>query len=318
MKLQQLHVFVTVILEKSLRGAARRLNLTQPAITRTIQELELDLGVSLFSRSVKGIELTEFGAALQNRANQLLEDARRAREELQQLKGEIRGKICFGTSSSIAITLLPMALRRFRESAPGVNLEVVGVNLQPALQRISDGSLDFVATHVLHEDIDEHFESVPLLASDFVVMGRAGHPLAKARSLGELVDAEWLQPISVESGEASVMRLAFSLHRLQTPANITRYSSLAVAIGLLMGSDSLTLMSRPLAKHMEVHGLETIQLDTPLPQIQMSVIMRKNQLLTSAARHFVACLQNAAIDLQSNEIALLRPTTPSKKIVRRA
>jgi len=294
MKLQQLQVFVTVAQEKSLRAAARRLELTQPAVTRTIQELENDVGVALLNRSVQGIELTDYGAALQIRAHQLLEDVRRAREELDQMKGEMCGRVSFGTTSSIALTLLPPTVQRFRETAPTAELVLSEVKFPLALHHLRDGSVDFVASHVLPNMLDDDLISIPLFSTDFVVMARVGHPLAHARRLVELTDAEWLQPIPAEGFQSSVMAAAFERNGLALPRRLTQCASFAIALGLVSDTDIIGLFSRPLAGRVAHYGLQPIMLDVPLPALEMSVIMRKNVRLTPAAQHFMTCLQACA------------------------
>ena len=297
MKWQQLQVFVAVAQEKSLRAAARRLELTQPAVTRSIQELEADLGTALLTRSVKGIDLTDAGAALWVRANQLLEDTRRAREELEQLKGEMRGKVSVGTTSSIAMTLLPSAVQRFRLMAPTAELVLMEVKFLPALQHVRDGSVDFAASH-LPRRLDDDLRSIPLLSTDFVVMAREGHPLAHARSLAELADAEWLQPIQSDGLPSTVLSAAFQRAGLAFPRRITQCASFSISLGLVSDTDMVCLFSRPLAERTARYGLREIVLDVPLSEIEMGVILRKNFRLTPVAQHFLGCLQEAAVELK--------------------
>ena len=120
MKLQQLQAFVAAAHHRSLRAAARELGVTQPAVTHTIRELESALNAELMVRSVRGIELTACGLALLPRAEQLLGDMRRTVEAVEQVKGELAGKVSVGTMPSIALTALPHAVSSFRrENAAG-------------------------------------------------------------------------------------------------------------------------------------------------------------------------------------------------------
>lgn len=300
MKLQQLHVFVAVAEEKSLRAAARRLNLTQPAVTRTVQELEGELGVALMSRSVHGVELTEYGTALKSRAYQLLEDVRRAREELEQIKGEMRGKVSVGATPSIALTILPDTLQRFREAAPAAELTFTEVKFPFAVQLLRDGSIDFVASHVLPEMLGEDLLSLPLFSTDFVVLAREGHPLANARRISELAEAEWI--VTTPSGgfqhSIMIMDTMFEREDVPRPRRVIQCSSFAIALGLVAGTDTLALFSRHLAQRITCFGLQQIPLEMQLPTVEMSIIMRKNILLTPVAQHFVTCLQATAKQLK--------------------
>jgi len=293
MKLHQLEVFVAVAEEKSLRAAARCLDLTQPAITRSVQELEADLGVTLMTRSVQGIELTEYGAALKIRAHQILEDVRRAREELDQIKMDMRGKVTVSATSTIALTLLPEAMGQFQQTAPDTELTLLEVKFPLAVQHLRDGSIDFVVSHVLPDMLGDDLIGIPLFSTDFVVMARAGHPLGKARQLAELTEAQWLNTVPSGGFQHSVLEAMFSSAGLPLPRRIVHCASFAIALGVVAGTDSLVLFSRLLADSVACFGLQPIPLDQPLPALEMSIIMRKGMLLTPAAQNFVECLQAA-------------------------
>lgn len=293
MKINQLQVFVTVAEEKSLRAAARCLNLTQPAVTRSVQELESDLGVVLMTRNVQGIELTEFGIALQIRAQQILEDVRRAREELDQIKNDLRGKVRVSATSTIALSLLPKALEQFQKTAPDAEMTFMEVKFPLAVQQLRDGSLDFAVSHVLPDMLGDDLISMPLFSTDFVVMVRAGHPLAKARHLAELVDAQWLSTVPSGGFQHSVMEGMFERAGLALPRRVIHCSSFAIALGLVTGTDALVSFTRLLADSIAGLGLQQIPLEQAQPAVEMSIIMRKGTLLTPVAQRFVECLQAA-------------------------
>src|SRR5262249_8002374 len=91
MKLNQMRDVVAIAERGSLRAAARHLSLAQPALTRSVHELERELGVPLFERRARGMILTPMGEAFVRRANAVLSEVRRARDEVEQLHGGTRG-----------------------------------------------------------------------------------------------------------------------------------------------------------------------------------------------------------------------------------
>jgi LysR family transcriptional regulator of abg operon len=91
MKLSQLRDVVAVSETGSLRAAGRHLGIAQPAITRSIREIEHELGVTLFERHAKGVRLTDIGRAFVRRAESVQSELRRAEEEIAQLKGRLTG-----------------------------------------------------------------------------------------------------------------------------------------------------------------------------------------------------------------------------------
>jgi LysR family transcriptional regulator, regulator of abg operon len=214
MKLQQLQAFVAAAHHRSLRAAARDLGLTQPAITHSIRELESTLNAELMVRSVRGIELTACGLALLPRAEALLGDMRRTVEAVEQVKGELAGKVSVGTMPSIALTVLPRALSAFRAAMPLVNLHLVETTVPEALTQLRNGTLDIAAMHQV-QALDGDLVQTPLFSSEFVVVMREQHPLAHAKSLSELLNAEWIVTVGADHFPHSVMMAMFTrLRRL--------------------------------------------------------------------------------------------------------
>ncbi|MDX1375438.1 MAG: LysR family transcriptional regulator, partial [Burkholderiales bacterium] len=93
MRLTQIQQFLAVVDAGSIRGAARELGLSQPALTKSLRQLEDELGATLVTRSVRGAQATEFGRAFLARARAVSADLRRAREEIAQLRGAREGSL---------------------------------------------------------------------------------------------------------------------------------------------------------------------------------------------------------------------------------
>ena len=99
MKTNAIRDFLTIVERGSLRAAARQLEVTQPAMTRSIQELERELGVVLFERKGTGVQLTPMGSVFLRRASAVRNELRLAQEELDQLRGETHGRLTVALSS---------------------------------------------------------------------------------------------------------------------------------------------------------------------------------------------------------------------------
>src|SRR5580704_5125566 len=125
MKLSQLRNIRAVVEHGSLRAAARVLGLSQPALTRSVQELERELGATLFERRGRGVTLTPAGEVLVRRAKVILGDVRRAHEEVQQISGSNQGTVVAAFSFAAHVALLPHTLRRFRKRYPQVFLRLI-------------------------------------------------------------------------------------------------------------------------------------------------------------------------------------------------
>ncbi len=95
-KIHQIRAFVEVARQGSIRGASRMLNMSQPALSKSIQELEEGLAAQLFFRRSKGVTLTDAGESFYQHASLILEELRAAQEEIRQRQGQLAGQINIG------------------------------------------------------------------------------------------------------------------------------------------------------------------------------------------------------------------------------
>lgn len=192
MKFQTLQALLHIEALGSIRAAVQQANLSQPALTTAIQQLEEELNAPLLVRTKQGASFTEFGRAFLVRARLMVEESRRAREEIDQLRGRWAGSVRFSTSPAVALSLLPQALQDFRRNHPDVQVECrdgLYPGIAPALR---DGTLDFGLTPVHRQHIETDLVAEPLLVTDIVIACHRTHPLRQATRLAELADCAWV------------------------------------------------------------------------------------------------------------------------------
>ena len=117
MKLSQLRDVLAVAETGSLRAAGRHLGIAQPAITRSIREIEQELGATLFERHAKGVRLTEIGHAFLARAQAIQAELLRAKDEVDQLRGRMSGKVSIALSTASIMSCCP---KRWASSASAI------------------------------------------------------------------------------------------------------------------------------------------------------------------------------------------------------
>jgi DNA-binding transcriptional LysR family regulator len=137
--LQQLHTLIVVSEQESIRSAARILNLSQPAVTRNMRELEKSVGAPLLRRGTKGVELIAYGLALLRRAHIILEQTKRAQDELDQMQDGSGGTLNIAITSTAAVAILPTALQRFRRLMPRVDLAISEASHSNVQDRLQSG-----------------------------------------------------------------------------------------------------------------------------------------------------------------------------------
>ena len=128
MTLQQLTYFLAAARHGSFSAGAESLHMAQPSLSEQVRRLEAELGVPLFVRAGKGLELTEAGQLLRPHAERTLAEAQEAIESVRQVREITGGTVAFGTFSSAHHYLTGGLVQDFRVRSPGVRIRVVGQN----------------------------------------------------------------------------------------------------------------------------------------------------------------------------------------------
>lgn len=162
--------------EGTVSGAARRLNLTQSAVSHALLDLEGRLGVSLFDRDKRRMRPTQHGRRLLRTAHVVLEELRRAEGDLLQWQGAAGGRIRICTQCYTCYSWLAAIMRQFMSEHPGIELLVVPDATDSPIDALLDDSLDLAIVHERPERDD--IEEVALFRDELVAVLPAEHPLA--------------------------------------------------------------------------------------------------------------------------------------------
>ena len=180
MNLRHLRAFAAIVDCGGVARAAGRLHLSQPALSRQIHALESELGVPLFNRIGRGVQLTSEGEDLLRRSRHLLADADSLAEHARSLKGGETGLLRVGAAPQVIENLLAGFLTRYRRRHPGVEVQLVedgGVRLQGRLER---GEFDLTATTGAE---GTRFQAQPVYPIHLVAALSPKHPLARRATL---------------------------------------------------------------------------------------------------------------------------------------
>ncbi len=294
MKLNQLRDLVAIVERGSLRGAARHLEVAQSGLTRSIRDLERELGSPLFERDVRGMVLTPMGRLFHQRASLAVNELRRARDEMEQAQGGTQGTVVAGLSIMPHLGMLPGALRQFRQRFPGVVLKVIE-GLYPAIEPgLRNGTIDFYVGAVSQAEPAPGLVSEVLLQNTRIVVGRKGHPLASAKSLKELTEAEWATP-SLDVNAAEDLTAVFARFKLPPPSiKLQAHSAMSVLVALA-STDLLAMLPRQWADFsMGQKTLGVIAVRERLVAPDIVFVRRADLPLTPAAEHLSDLLRRYA------------------------
>ncbi len=294
MKLEQLQHFIAIAEHGSLRAAAKRLLVAQPALTRSLKALEIGLGCALFKRASTGMTLSDAGQRFHIRASNILNEERRARDEIAQYDGDKKGSVVVALSIMPHIGMLSSALKPFRKRYPNIKLQIIEGLLPDVEVQLREGSVDFYlgAAPLAHPAPGLTVQK--LFDNRRTVVCRQGHPLANARSLKALQHADWAITGVDYQVEDDIVKL-FATHQLAPPKVTLRASSAMSMMVSLAHSDMLAMLPMqwkefPLTKD----TLQIIKIREVLPAPAVVIIRRPDYPLTPAAEHFSDLLQRAS------------------------
>ena len=182
LNLHHLRVFAAVAEQGGFSRAAGVLRLSQPAVSKSVRELERQVGAALFDRGGRAPRVTEAGAILFARARELFAVERSAEEELRVLRGVEGGVLRVGASTTVITYVLPPVLARFRAAHPGIVLRVASANTREIARALLERRVDVALVEGPVED--RRIEVVSWRTDELVVICQPGHPFASRRTVG--------------------------------------------------------------------------------------------------------------------------------------
>lgn len=193
--MRELRQFVEVANRRSISGAAKHLNISQPALSRAIRQLEESYGVPLFTRNGAGVALTTYGSALYSRAVRVLPALDEAREEIEHLQGRAKATIHVATGDFWGLVILPEVIRDFAAGHADVVVHVDITDDGTRFEGLRNGVYDIVfgtLSYKYEAVMQVEFEAMTRQAT--YVYGDRNHPLAKGGPAGldDLLGQRWI------------------------------------------------------------------------------------------------------------------------------
>lgn len=283
MRLRQIEDFLTVVEAGSIRAAARQLNVSQPAITKSMRRLEADLDARLVQRTPQGIVLTNSGRAFLARAKAACSELRKARDEVAKAADPGSGSVAFRVGPTTGVLIVPEAVALFRVHFPRAPVRVVESFGRLFIPLVRDGTLDFAVGGRTARMADSTLSFRALFSQELVVAARKGHPMRHARSLKELAGLEWIT-LTPNGSEGSSADRVFSGAGIRTPTHSVQCESYNVFVSLLGQTDMVGILSsRALAMPFARDRLEQINVQETLPSYTTGLFTRKGSELSPAA-----------------------------------
>lgn len=181
-ELKLLEHVVEICRSGSFSAAARRLNLSQPALSKSVSRLEAQLGVPLFKRAGGAARPTEFGELIAERGRMLLESSAALSRELEQRSGHIAGRLRIGVGPVTRLRPLPQVIRGVLERYPDLNLEIRLEDAPSFMRGVNQGRYDLAFGDSDYAEPYGELMRVKIFEDRMIVVARPDHPAAQARA----------------------------------------------------------------------------------------------------------------------------------------
>ncbi|MDP3226510.1 MAG: LysR family transcriptional regulator [Acidovorax sp.] len=282
---RQIDAFIALAEQRSFTRAAALCHLSQPAFSALIRALEDDLGLRLFDRSTRHVDMTPEG---QN----FLESARRIRAEISNALAAVRdtatlqrGRVAVALLPSLAAGWLPGVLAQYRAAHPGIEIDIADVLSEPCIDRVASGHADF-ALAAIRADTPA-LQAEPFCSDNFYLVCPADHPLARRRKAITAADlAAW--PFIHLARTSSVRQYLEAALHPQAMHTLMEVEQLATVMGMVRAGLGISVVPALTLFHFDQPGLVTRPLSMPGLTRQIYLVRRRDESLSVAAQALYA------------------------------
>jgi DNA-binding transcriptional LysR family regulator len=292
LRTRELRAIVALAEYSSFVGAASFLKTSQPALTRAIKRVEKELGVTLFARSTRQVEITSEGREFAAVAERVLKDLQITIRALSDLSRDLRGRITFTTYSAFSMGKLPMIVRRYREELPSIELRIREGRQVDILEDVRSGTAEFGIGYI--DLVPDNLKSELLRPEPLYVVVPSSHRLATLRRqrirLEELRDEMLISPPSntfirrlVDDAAANIgVTLNYGLV-------VERLASL---IGHVKAGVGIALIPEEVLPPKPWKDFEALLLTEPALSVSVGFITLPNRHITPAAAKMMSLIRD--------------------------
>lgn len=296
MRLQDLHVLMTVVRAGSMGKAAQILNTTQPNISRSIAELEHALGVRLLDRHRQGVEPTEYGRALLDCGVAVFDDLRQGMRNIAFLADPTAGELRIGTTTFLAASFVSALVDRLSRRYPRLVFHVVTGYTETLHRELAERNVDLLIVRGSGPTADPRYDFEFLFDDSYVVAAGAQNQWVRRRriEIAELVNELWVLP-PPDSVIGSIVMGAFRASGLHYPRVSVVTDCPHMRISLLATGRFVTIFPasafRFLTKRSE---LKVLPVELPMARRPNGIVTLKNRALSPVAKLFIDCAREVA------------------------
>jgi DNA-binding transcriptional LysR family regulator len=289
-RLRDLHIVLAVAEEGSMTKASAKLAISHPVVSKTVSDLEQTLGVPLFERNSRGVELTSFGQALLKCGTNVFDEMRQGLKQIEFLADPTSGKLAVGGPEIIMAGILPAISESFLQQFPGVQLRVVHADTAlMQFNQLLDRQVELLIGRVPRRLVENDLVSEPLLEEPFVAVAGLDSQWARRRSieLSELIEEAWVLP-PYDSAPGLLIAELFHSTGVKPPEARIVTLSIQLTITLIASGRFVGLLPNSVARLSAKRvGLRILPVKLPGIRYSVEIITVRNRTPSPLAKRFI-------------------------------
>lgn len=291
MDIRQLKYFLAVAEEGQITSAAKKLNISQPPLSQQLKALENELGVKLFIRNSRNVELTEAGIILRNKSEQILELVNATEKELKDLNRGLQGTLNIGTVGSSAITILPEKIHKFHKKYPNINFQMWDGSSVRIMELLNNGIIELGFVRAPFNS--KLYNSLYIKNSE---LKNYTHDTMVTVAKAELYDDIYKDTISIKELENKPLIIHRRFENIITeacnklgfnPKIICKNDDIISSLTWANAGIGIALVPRTSSTLMYNTNLKIKEITNPSIEAKSALIWMKNRYLSTAASHFI-------------------------------
>lgn len=303
-KLQMLRVADAIHAHGSILKAAYALGVSQPALTKSLQELEDIVQARLFVRHSRGVRVTETGRRLIESGRKILAELSRLDEDLDLLADAERGSIAIGALQVAAAGVLPLALTRLKRIHPNIKIRLHQGRLEELTPLLMAGEIDLIVGRLYDPPIPDGLLREPLWSEPISLLARTDHPIFSASTsiLEELRNYELILPTITQRVGQDIDHFVSMLGI--DPTHSWRSNSQVFIREMLHGTDLIAVMPRLMMVGDLMRGtLKIVSVPVSAGERPAGLLLPPERALSGACGIFMECLRAYVAEIHAHEIA---------------
>jgi DNA-binding transcriptional LysR family regulator len=299
LKTRQMYLLLALDQARNMHQAAAATNMSQPAASKMLKDIEDLYGVPMFERLPRGIRPTLYGETLIAHVRMALSNLSQGNDSIATLMAGLSGQVDIGAIITPCMSLVPQAIARTKDEAPRLCIGIEIGTSNVLVDRLKRGDLDLVIGRILEQNDESGLIYEDLSEEADCVVARVGHPLLGRDDirLEDLAAAGWIL-----SAPGTILRHQFDMvfRRAGTdlPVNVVETTAIPVITSLLQQTDFLHLMPVEVARYYAQSGdLTILPVTLPFTMSSFGIIMRRSELLSPGASIFLRHLRAVAAEI---------------------